>query len=107
MGDRIYWMTFSSIRQDNDKPHTTLILYGPPGCGMCKLSEQVQTAVGQDRDVRIAGDIPAQLCPSQPVEGQFTNLFSISFATASTPDQPGLQWFTPDPQQAPPQLLEP
>ncbi|KAL2294966.1 LOW QUALITY PROTEIN: hypothetical protein Nmel_018110, partial [Mimus melanotis] len=44
----------SVIRQDNNKPHTTLILYGPPGCGMCKLSEQVQTAVGQDSDIPLA-----------------------------------------------------
>ncbi|NXF08155.1 NWD1 protein, partial [Smithornis capensis] len=43
---------FQRIRQNNDKLHKPLILYGPPGCGktalMCKLSEQVQTAVGQD-----------------------------------------------------------
>lgn len=44
---------FQCIRQDNNKPHTTLILYGPPGCGMCKLSEQVQTAVGQDSVVTL------------------------------------------------------
>lgn len=69
---------FKHIRQDNDKPHTTLILYGPPGCGMCKLSEQVQTAVGQGSVVTIAGNIPAQFCPSQPAEAHlFTNLFSI------------------------------
>ncbi|NWI89563.1 NWD1 protein, partial [Pitta sordida] len=43
---------FRCIRQNHDKPHKPLILYGPPGCGktavMCKLSEQVQTAAGQD-----------------------------------------------------------
>ncbi|NXY69783.1 NWD1 protein, partial [Glareola pratincola] len=48
---------FHSVRQNNDKTHTTLILYGPPGCGktavMCKLSEQVQAVLGQDSVVVI------------------------------------------------------
>ncbi|KFV73473.1 NACHT and WD repeat domain-containing protein 1, partial [Struthio camelus australis] len=48
---------FHHIRQNNDKTHTALILYGPPGCGktavMCKLSEQVQAVLGQDTVVVI------------------------------------------------------
>ncbi|XP_014808284.1 PREDICTED: NACHT domain- and WD repeat-containing protein 1 [Calidris pugnax] len=48
---------FHCIRQNNDKTHTTLILYGPPGCGktavMCKLSEQVQAVLGEDSVVVI------------------------------------------------------
>ncbi|KAM6040322.1 NACHT domain- and WD repeat-containing protein 1 [Theristicus caerulescens] len=48
---------FHRIRQNNDKTHTALILYGPPGCGktavMCKLSEQVQAVLGQDTIVVI------------------------------------------------------
>ncbi|XP_025922865.1 NACHT domain- and WD repeat-containing protein 1 isoform X2 [Apteryx rowi] len=48
---------FHRIRQNNDKTHTALILYGPPGCGktavMCKLSEQVQAVLGQDTVVVI------------------------------------------------------
>ncbi|NXK54800.1 NWD1 protein, partial [Chauna torquata] len=48
---------FHQIRQNNDKTHTALILYGPPGCGktavMCKLSEQVHTVLGQDTVVVI------------------------------------------------------
>ncbi|NXL93277.1 NWD1 protein, partial [Alectura lathami] len=43
---------FHHIRQNNDKTHTALILYGAPGCGktavMCKLSERVQAVLGQD-----------------------------------------------------------
>ncbi|KFV51482.1 NACHT and WD repeat domain-containing protein 1, partial [Gavia stellata] len=43
---------FHCIRQNNDKTHTALILYGPPGCGktavMCKLSERVQAVLGKD-----------------------------------------------------------
>ncbi|NXA53517.1 NWD1 protein, partial [Nothocercus julius] len=43
---------FHHIRQNNDKMHTALILYGPPGCGktamMCKLSEQARAVLGQD-----------------------------------------------------------
>ncbi|NXL09736.1 NWD1 protein, partial [Mesembrinibis cayennensis] len=48
---------FHRIRQNNDKTHTPLILYGPPGCGktavMCKLSEQLQAVLGQDTIVVI------------------------------------------------------
>ncbi|KAM9620002.1 LOW QUALITY PROTEIN: NACHT domain- and WD repeat-containing protein 1 [Morphnus guianensis] len=48
---------FHRIRQNNDKNHTTLILYGLPGCGktavMCKLSERVQAVLGQDSVVVI------------------------------------------------------
>ncbi|XP_074020124.1 NACHT domain- and WD repeat-containing protein 1 [Numenius arquata] len=48
---------FHCIIQNNDKTHTTLILYGPPGCGktavMCKLSEQVQAVLGEDSVVVI------------------------------------------------------
>ncbi|NWY62210.1 NWD1 protein, partial [Chionis minor] len=48
---------FHCIRQNNDKTHTTLILYGPPGCGktavMCKLSERVRAVLGQDSVVVI------------------------------------------------------
>ncbi|NXE55376.1 NWD1 protein, partial [Casuarius casuarius] len=48
---------FHHIRQNNDKTHTALILYGPPGCGktavMCKLSEQAQAVLGQDTVVVI------------------------------------------------------
>ncbi|NXN26228.1 NWD1 protein, partial [Nycticryphes semicollaris] len=48
---------FHCIRQNNDKTHTTLILYGPPGCGktavMCKLSEGVQAVLGEDSVVVI------------------------------------------------------
>ncbi|XP_010151382.1 PREDICTED: NACHT and WD repeat domain-containing protein 1 [Eurypyga helias] len=39
-------------RQNNEKTHKALILYGPPGCGktavMCKLSERVQAALAHD-----------------------------------------------------------
>ncbi|XP_047933726.2 NACHT domain- and WD repeat-containing protein 1 isoform X1 [Anser cygnoides] len=43
---------FHRIRQNNDKTHTALILYGPPGCGktalMCKLSKHMQAVLGQE-----------------------------------------------------------
>ncbi|NXS60170.1 NWD1 protein, partial [Brachypteracias leptosomus] len=48
---------FHCMRQNNDQTHTPLILFGPPGCGktaaMCKLSEGVQAALGQDSVVVI------------------------------------------------------